>query len=76
MNNIDEARIAAVKKKLMEAERRIYEANRIMFNLGNPVTSIDKADAGRPLDTIYPGQYEAPTPPTDDVSNIVQECVE
>ena len=85
MNNIDTARIAVIKKKLFEAERRIYEANRIMSNVGQAPTQgfqgQDNEEAVEPVKTsgLYPGQYAEPNGEIEyhpDLSADGSECIE
>jgi hypothetical protein len=79
MNLSDEAKLFAVRAKLLEAERTIYEANKIIANIGKgsppetmEMTEMTTSAENEPgADGLYPGQLpyqkgDGPRPPTSD----------
>jgi hypothetical protein len=65
MNVSDESKILIIRQKLLEAERRLHEANKIIANLGvydgdtivDMAISLPDCDIGPdPVTRLYPGQ--------------------
>lgn len=87
MNVSDEAKLFVVRQKLLEAERTIYEANKIIAFIGGE-QNVSHSDSNRvgflnggTLDTdvgvdgLYPGQLPD-TQMVCELSTEEQECVE
>jgi len=85
----DEAKLFAVRQRLLEAERKIYEANKILANIGegfeikldpipSDVSDYNSADPD-PVTGLYPGQLPDITlacEPEENESSDEEVCVE
>jgi len=87
MHVSDEAKLFAVRERLLQAERTIYEANKILANIGGPseLTAVEgsadmyKHDNHKLIDDVtglYPGQLPDQTMVCELESEGVAECVE